>query len=79
MLEDITKRCDPFQRIQNAPHRFPVSFGTPDAIFNERIMVDVMSIDGKKVLHVVDEGTRFSAARFLKDETTNTIWKTLIE
>lgn len=79
ILENITKRCDPCQRIQNAPHRFRVSFGTPDARFNERIMVDVMTIDGKKVLHVVDEGTRFSAARFLDDESTATVWKTLIE
>ena len=79
ILYDITKRCDPCQRIQNAPHRFRVSFGTPEARFNERIMVDVMTIDGKKVLHVVDEGTRFSAARFLDDESTVTVWKTLIE
>lgn len=66
VLQDIKKRCDPCQRIQNAPHRFRVSFGTPEARFNERIMIDVMTIDGKKVLHVVDEGTRFSAARFLE-------------
>ena len=79
ILYDITKRCDPCQRVQNAPHRFRVSFGTPEARFNERIMVDVMKIDGKKVLHVVDEGTRFSAARFLDDESTVTVWKTLIE
>lgn len=38
-----------------------------------------MTIDAKKVLHVVDEGTRFSAARFLDDESTATIWKNLIK
>lgn len=79
ILQDITKRCDPCQRIQNAPHRFRVSFGTPDASFNEGIIIDVMKIDEKKVIHVVDEGKRFSAARFLEDESLSTIWKTLIE
>lgn len=38
-----------------------------------------MTNDGRKVLHVVDEETRFSAARFFEEENTNTIWKTVIE
>lgn len=79
VLEDITKNCDPCQRIQNAPHHFRVSFGTLEARFKEGIMVDVMTIDGKKVLDVVDEGTRFSDARFLADERTSAVWKTLLE
>lgn len=38
-----------------------------------------MMIDRKKVLYVVDEDTRFSAARFNDEEMTNTVWNTLIE
>lgn len=79
ILQDITKRCNPCQRIQNAPHSFRVSFGTPEARFNERIMVDLMTIDGQKILHVVDEGTRFSVAQLLEDESNETIWNTLIK
>lgn len=77
-LQDIAKRCDPCQRITNAPNRFRVSFGAEHVRFNERIMMDVMYIDGKAVLHIVDEGTRFSAARFLPDNRTATIWKLLL-
>ena len=38
-----------------------------------------MYLDGKPVLHIVDEGTRFSAARFLPDVFTKTIWKSILE
>lgn len=38
-----------------------------------------MIIDGKKVLQVVDKGTRFSAVRFLENKSRITMWKTLIE
>lgn len=65
------QNCGPCNRSQNAPHRFHVSFGTSEARFNEIITVVIMGLDGKKVLHVVDEGTHFSAARFFDDERTN--------
>ena len=37
-----------------------------------------MYLEGKPVLHIVDEGTRFSAARFVSDVSTMTIWKTIL-
>ena len=79
ILEDLSKRCDPCQRIQNAPRRFRVSFGADHVRFNERILLDVMYINGKAILHIVDEGTHLSAARFLADVSTKTIWKTILE
>ena len=72
VLQDLKKRCDRFQRIQNAPTRFRVSFGAENVRFNEIIMLDIFIIDGRPVLHIVDEGTRFSAARFLPDVSTKT-------
>lgn len=77
-LEDITARCDPCQRIQSAPLRFRVSFGAENVRFNERIIVDIMYIDGDPILHIIDEGTHFNAARFLPDVGTDTIWKTIL-
>ncbi len=38
-----------------------------------------MYLDSKPVLHIVDEGTRFSAARFLPNVSTTTIWQTFLE
>ena len=72
-LEELSKRCDPCQRIQKAPTRFSVTFGAENVRFNERLLMDIMYIDGKPLLHIVDEGTNFSAARFLPDISTKTI------
>ena len=79
ILQDLSKRRDPCQRIHTAPTRFRVSFGAENARFNERVLLDIVTIDGKPVLHNVDEGTRFSAARFVPDVSTNTIWSTILD
>ena len=79
ILEDISKRCDPCQRITNAPNRFRVTLGAESVKFNERLQLDVMFLDGKPVLPIVDEGTKFSAARFLPDQSTKTIWSTILK
>ena len=78
-LQEITKNCTTCQRIQTAPLRFRVSFGSETARFNERIMIDVMYLDGEPVLHMIDEGTHFSAAQFLPNISTQTIWTTIIQ
>jgi hypothetical protein len=45
--------------------------------FNYRLMVDIMYIDGKSILHAVDEATFFQAARFLTNLQAKTTWDTL--
>jgi hypothetical protein len=40
-------------------------------------MVDIMYIDGKPVLHVVDEGTRYQAGRWLPNISAKQTWDTL--
>ena len=78
VLQDISKRCDPCQRIATAPVRFRVSFGAENIRFNERILLDIMYLSGDPVIHIVDDGTRFNAAYFLPDVSTETIWKFLV-
>ena len=70
LLKNISRRCAPCQRIQPAPVRFRVSFGTDNACFNERIMMDIMYINSLPVLHIVEESTRFSAAHLLPSMST---------
>lgn len=65
ILKDILTGCNPFQRMQNGPKRFWVSFGADEVIFNELLFLDVMYIDDTPVLHVIYEATWFSAAKFL--------------
>lgn len=38
-----------------------------------------MYLDIRPILHIIDEGTRLSAARFLPDVSTKTIWSTILE
>lgn len=56
-----------------------MSFGAESVRFNERLLIDIMYLDGKPVLHIVDEGTHFSAARFINDVSTKTVWSTIID
>lgn len=46
--------------------------------FNERIFLDIMYIESVLVLHIVHEGTRFSAARFLSRACTEELKTTLV-
>ncbi len=79
ILKDINKRCDPCQRITNAPRRFKVTLGSEHIKFNERIQMDLMYIDSKPILHIIDEGTKFSAAQFIPNKEIGTIWDALIK
>jgi hypothetical protein len=45
--------------------------------FNYLIIINVMYLNGKPVLQVVDSATAFEAARFLKDMSAYTAWDTL--
>ncbi len=44
-----------------------------DRNFNYEMIIDVLHIDSKSVLHVVNAVTAFQAARFLRDMSAKTI------
>ncbi len=73
-LENIVAKCEPCQRIRNGPMRFRVIMGHENIRFNSRVYIDIMYIDGIPVLHIVDEATCFSAARFLPNVSTDAVW-----
>lgn len=50
--------------MQRGSQQFSVSFGAEKVRFNERVLIGIMQIDGKPLLHIVDEGTKFSAVGF---------------
>ncbi|KAI1004349.1 hypothetical protein K3495_g3862 [Podosphaera aphanis] len=58
------------------PKRFKFTLGK-DYEFNHTIIVDIMYLDGKPVLEVVDASTSFGAAKFLSDMSTSAVWNTL--
>ena len=48
-----------------------------DIDFNYCIIVDIMYISGSPLLHVVDEGTRFQAGRWLQNISARHTWEVL--
>lgn len=64
VLENLSKHCDPCQRIQQTPTRFRVSIGTEDLKCNKDICMDIIYIENQPARHVVDIATNFSAEKF---------------
>ena len=60
------------------PQRFRVSFESDEVTFNVEVALDVMWIDQKAVLHVVDLETNFTAATFLKHQKVDGVWNSFI-
>ena len=73
-LAEVTATCQVCQRLARAPSRFRVALPTQDIVFNQTVLLDLMYLDGKPVLHVVDKDTLFSAATLLQGETVEAVW-----
>ena len=79
-LERISRKCHACQLSTAAPGRFRFRLKDDrEFIFNYEIIVDIFYLEGRPTIHVVDSATSFQAARFLKDQTTKTIWNTIKE
>ena len=61
VLEAIEKECQQCQRQAQAPRRFKFAFHDSRE-FNHTIYVDIVYINSRPILHVVDEGTKYQAA-----------------
>lgn len=77
ILEKLTKFCHHCQLNAKSPGRFKFTIRDEDMNFNYSIQVDVMYLDGKPVLHVVDQATAFQAGKFLPSMSAKHAWDTL--
>ena len=75
-LEFLTKYCVHCQRHGQSPGRFKFNL-REDVEFNHSIIVDIFYISSQPVLHIVDEGTRYQAGRWLKNISAKHTWDTL--
>ncbi|KAI0994279.1 hypothetical protein K3495_g13903, partial [Podosphaera aphanis] len=75
-IEHLTKVCHHCQMNAKSPGRFRFTL-KDDCEFNYSVVIDVLYLDGRPVLQVVDEATAFQAARFLKDMTAKSAWDAL--
>jgi len=78
-LQDLTDACDVCQRHAVAPRRFRVGMPNEDILLNQLVHVDLIWIEGKAALHVVDKDTFLGAAAFLDEgQTTDAVWETFL-
>ena len=75
-IEKLTEFCHQCQMHSNAPGRFKFKL-RDDLDFNHEVLVDVMYLEGKPVLHIIDVATSFQAARFLQAMTAKATWDAL--
>jgi hypothetical protein len=72
-LEDIARHCDTCQRFGAKPFRFRVSL--PDeVVFNHTVALDLLWLDSRAALHIVDLHTHYSAAGFLPGQSVDDVW-----
>ena len=72
----LTKFCAYCQKYGRSPGRFKFTL-REDLEFNHSIFVNIIYINGSPVLHVIDEATRFQAARWLRNISARHTWEAL--
>jgi transposase InsO family protein len=75
-LEQLTKLCHHCQKHGKSPGRFRFHL-KDDVSFNHTIIVDIFYLEGRPVLHVVDEATGYQAGRFLTNISAKHTWDAL--
>jgi len=74
-LQDVAATCDVTQRLAKEPGRFRAALPEGDVIFNLVVLIDLMFLNGRAVLHIVNKDTLFSAATYLRDgQSTAAVW-----
>jgi len=76
MLEKISEYCKLCQFNRQKPRRFKFTL-RDEKNFNEVVYVDLVTINKKNALHVVDEATRYQAARWLPANSADDVWRAL--
>lgn len=78
ILKEISRACATCQRFAPKPLSFQVTI-PGDVVFNNELALDLMWIDGRAVLHIVDVHTHFSSAVFLRGQDVTDVWNAFVE
>ena len=79
VLEEISKACEACRRYSSMPYIFRVAMPIGEIVFNQEVAMDLMWIDGKAILHVVDAQTNYQNAVLLKGQSTEQVWDAFVE
>ena len=72
-LQYLIKYCEQCQKHGRSPGRFTFTL-KEDLDFNYNVIEDIMYIEGKPVLQLVDKALRFQAGRWLKNISAEHVW-----
>ena len=75
-LHYLTKYCEHCQKYSWSLGRFAFTL-KDDFDFNYNVIVNIMYIERKRVLHIVDEATRFQRGQWLKNVFAQNVWNQL--
>ncbi len=78
LFEKITKACETCQTFSAPPQRFRVSLPPSDIVFYREVALDLMWIEKKAVLYVVDIEYGFNSATFLPYQIVETVWNAFV-
>lgn len=78
LIDAVTKSCHTCQRISIRPLSFSIRIND-ELAFNQELLLDIMYYNSRPILHIVDAGTHFSAARFLPNADSTTVWTTFVQ
>jgi hypothetical protein len=78
-LDGIQQACETCTRFSPRPQHFQVTIDPDRIVFNKEIIMDLMYLESKPVLHVIDRGTTFSSAKFLYSSDRITVWNTFVQ
>ena len=75
-LKHIQKFCHHCQIYSQSPSHFRFMV-CDDVSFNHSIIIDIIYINGKPVLHIIDKATHFNTACWLENISVKAIWTAL--
>lgn len=79
MVDDVSLACAQCREFSQRPFRFRASLPDDSIVYNHELALDLMWLDGRPVLHVVDCHTSFQNAIFVSDKTPEGLWRAFTE
>lgn len=76
VLNEIVQRCDSCKVYAQRPKRFKFELRA-DKDFNHTVYTEIFYIEGKPILHMVDESTRYQEGRWLESFSSEALWRSL--
>lgn len=77
-IQKISAVCKTCQNHAPVPRIFKLTVGISGLRFNHSVQMDTLLIHSKPALHMEDVATHFSAATFLRSQSTRDIWKAVL-